>query len=145
MKGSDAPLCYGTPPPVNWSAVPNCTRALLYVRSRHGAGNNDWVRARRQQDFLLAAIRRVISRGSGASLESLRTSALRNTTDFYTTLPISTADAIELFNLLAGATMPNQAVLKPPTYASNVPGTSKQQLKIDVVRDLTRLWFGPLP
>ena len=71
--------------------------------------------------------------------------ALSNSVDFYTTLPTGPADAIAMFNLLNGATMPNQAVFKPSTYASTVPGTSKQQLKIDVVRALMHTWFGPLP
>jgi anionic cell wall polymer biosynthesis LytR-Cps2A-Psr (LCP) family protein len=142
--GSNAPACYTVGSPINWGASPNCTRALEYVRSRHGPGNNDWVRGRRQQSFIFAAIRRVISRGSGANYDSLRASALSNSTDFYTTLPTDAGSALELFNLLAPATMPNQAVLKPTKYAFTVPGTSKQELKIDVVRDLMKSWFGPL-
>jgi anionic cell wall polymer biosynthesis LytR-Cps2A-Psr (LCP) family protein len=147
-QGSDAPACYTVRYPdgtVNWGASPNCRRALAYVRTRHGPGNNDWVRGRRQQSFILAAIRRVISRGSGANLESLRQSALSNSTDFYTTLPTDAGSALELFNLLNGATMPNQAVLKPTKYAFTVSGTSKQELRIDVVRSLMKSWFGPIP
>ena len=70
---------------------------------------------------------------------------MSNSTDFYTTLPTDAGSALELFNLLASATMPNQAVLKPTKYAFTVPGTSKQELKIDVVRALMKSWFGPLP
>ena len=113
--GSNAPACYTVGSPINWDASPNCTRALEYVRSRHGPGNNDWVRGKRQQSFIYAAIKRVISRGSGSNFDSLRASALSNSTDFYTTLPTDSASALELFNLLSGATMPNQAVLKPTT------------------------------
>ena len=142
--GSSAPACYTVGSPVNWDASPNCTRALEYVRSRHGPGNNDWVRGKRQQSFIYAAIKRVISRGSGANFDSLRASALSNSTDFYTTLPTDSGSALELFNMLNGATMPNQAVLKPTTYAFTVQGTSKQELKIEVVRNLMRSWFGPL-
>jgi anionic cell wall polymer biosynthesis LytR-Cps2A-Psr (LCP) family protein len=142
--GSNAPACYTVGSPVNWAASPNCVRALEYVRSRHGPGNNDWVRGKRQQGFIFDAIRRVISRGSGANFDSLRASALSNSTDFYTTLPTDAGSALELFNLLNGATMPNQAVLKPTKYAFTVQGTSKQELRIDVVRDLMRSWFGPL-
>ncbi len=144
MKGSNAPLCYATPKPIDWSKVPNCTRALLYVRSRHGPGNNDWRRARRQQSFLMAAIRRVIARGSGANLTALRTSALSNSTDFYTTMPLGLSDVSYLYGLFSFSSMPNQAVLSPPTYAFTVPGTSKQELRLDAVRSLTRAWFGPL-
>ena len=144
MRGSTAPPCYTVSQPINWNASPTCTRALLFVRSRHGPGNNDWRRARRQQTLVFDAIRRVIARGSGADLEALRLSALSNSSDFYTTLPTGAADALAMFNLLAGATMQHQAVFKPPTYASNVPGTYKQQLNLDAVWALTHDWFGPL-
>jgi anionic cell wall polymer biosynthesis LytR-Cps2A-Psr (LCP) family protein len=143
--GGDAPPCYTVGSPINWDATPNCTRALEYVRSRHGRGNNDWVRAKRQQSFIFAAIQRVLERGNGPSLESLRVAALSNSADFYTTLPTGPADALAMFALLEGATMPNQAVLKPKLYAFNVPGTTKQELKIDAVRALMASWFGPLP
>jgi len=39
--------------------------------------------------------------------------------------------------------MPDQAVLMPSTYAFSVPGTSKQELHIDVVRQLFQEWFTP--
>lgn len=143
--GANAPPCYTVGSPIDWTNTPNCVRALEYVRSRHGPGNNDWVRGKRQQSFIYSAIKQVLSRGSGANLESLRLSALSNSTDFYTTLPTAPADALAMFNLLSGATMPNQAVFKPSKYASTVPGTTKQQLKIDVVRGLMHSWFGPLP
>jgi len=144
MLGNSAPLCYTVGKPINWTATPTCTRALLYVRSRHGPGNNDWRRARRQQSFIMAAINRTISHGSGGSLDSLRISALSNGTDFYTTMPTDSASVVALYNLLAGSNMPNQAVLQPPTYAFNVAGTFKQELRLDVVRALMHSWFGPL-
>jgi anionic cell wall polymer biosynthesis LytR-Cps2A-Psr (LCP) family protein len=144
QDSSSAPLCYTVGSPINWNASPNCTYALLYVRSRHGPGNNDWKRAKRQQNFVFDAIRRVLSRGSGSNLQSLRTSTFTNPDDFYTTLPLGTSDVVDMYNKVSGASLSNQAVLQPPTYASNVPGTSKQQLKIDVVRSLFHSWFGPL-
>jgi hypothetical protein len=144
MRGDSAPLCYTVGDPINWDATPRCTRALLYVRSRHGPGNNDWRRARRQQGFVGAAINRVISRGSGANLEALRLAALSNPDDFYTTLPTDPASVLALYDMLNGATLANQAVLMPSTYAFNVPESSKQELHIDVVRELFHSWFGPL-
>lgn len=144
MKGDSAPLCYTVGNPINWNATPNCTRALLYVRSRHGPGNNDWRRGRRQQGFIFAAINRVLARGSGTNLEDLRVAALSNPDEFYTTLPTDPASVLALYTMLDGATMPNQAVLMPSTYAFNVPGTSKQELHIDTVRALMQQWFGPL-
>lgn len=144
-QGSSAPACYTVGSPIDWSSTPNCVRALEYVRTRHGPGNNDWVRGRRQQTFIYAAIRRVISRGNGSNLESLRLSALSNATDFYTTLPTDSGSALQMFALLQSATMPNHAVLQPSKYAFTVPGTFKQELKIDAVRALMHSWFGPLP
>lgn len=144
MRGDAAPPCYTVGDPVNWNATPTCTRALLYVRSRHGPGNNDWRRARRQQDFVFAAIERVISRGSGANLEALRLAALSKPDEFYTTLPTDPASVLALYDMLDGATLPNSAVLKPPTYASDVLNTSKQELKLDVVRALFDEWFKPV-
>ena len=82
---------------------------------------------------------------SQTASHSLRTAALSNTVDFYTTMPTSAADALAMYNLLSGSTLVNQAVFKPYTYASVIPGTHKQQLKIDVVRNLMDSWFGPLP
>ncbi|MEA2677033.1 MAG: hypothetical protein QOJ81_1174 [Chloroflexota bacterium] len=144
-RGADAPACYTVgSPTINWDLTPNCTRALEYVRTRHGPGNNDWVRGRRQQNFIYASIRRVISRGNGADLASLRTAALSNGTDFYTSMPTGASDALAMFAMLQNATMPNQAVLQPSKYAFTVPGTYKQELRIDVVRELMDSWFGPL-
>ncbi len=144
MRGNSAPLCYTVGDPINWTATPTCTRALLYVRSRHGPGNNDWRRARRQQGFVMAAINRVISRGDAGNLEALRLAALSNPDDFYTTLPTDPASVVALFDMLDGSTLPNQAVLMPSNYAFSVPGTSKQELHIDVVRELFKEWFTPL-
>ena len=115
------------------------------MRSRHGPGNNDWRRARRQQGFIFAAIQRVLSRGDGATSRICASRRLSNPDDFYTTLPTDPASVLALYDTFEGATMPNQAVLMPSTYAFNVPGTSKQELHIDTVRALMQQWFGPLP
>lgn len=149
LKGGSAPRCYGGyPKPVtNWSPVPNCTRALVYVRSRHGkvgsTGNNDYVRARRQQTFVFDAIRRV--RASYTRAQTVRSAATQMPTDFYTTIPIGTvSDGLALYQLVQGATMPRQTVLKGPTYAAKIPGTSAIQLKLSAVRALCNAWMGPV-
>lgn len=144
MLGNSAPVCYTVGDPINWASTPACTRALLYVRSRHGPGNNDWRRARRQQGFLFATIERVISRGSAGNLEALRSAALTNPDDFYTTLPTDPASVLALFDMLDGAQLVHQAVLMPSTYAFSVPGTSKQELHLDAVRALMKDWFAPV-
>ena len=147
MLGANAPLCWGPGASGNWNAVPNCTRALLYVRSRHGPRNNDWVRAKRQQNFLMSALQRVIGEngGSQTGLYGLGATARATPSDFYTTLPIATnADMLALFNLLRYVSPANfvHAVFKPPRYARTV--RSHQELKISVVRALTASWFGPV-
>jgi hypothetical protein len=123
----------------------------MYVRSRHGPGNNDWVRAHRQQGFLMSAVQRVLGQSNAgnsyAPLYALGSKARSMPTDFYTTLPIGTnADLFALYSLLNGASSGNfnQAVLKPPTYAHNVAGSSKQELNIPAVRALMASWFGPV-
>jgi len=151
LGGDDARKCYATAKPINWGRVPACKRALMYVRSRHGQVgtkyNNDYKRARRQQEFLMAALRRVVGRGKGAALTSLRDAALSRPKDVYTTLPITTpADLATLFDLFNGAQ--NQpllrAVLKPNKYAYHVVDTRRYELRLDVVRALTAEWFGPV-
>ena len=144
MLGSSAPLCYTVGDPINWGNTPTCRRALLYVRSRHGPGNNDWRRARRQQGFLFATIEKVISRGSGGNLDALRGAALSNPDDLYTTLPTDAASVLALYDMLDGAQLIHQAVLMPSTYAFNVLGTSKQELHLDAVRALMKDWFAPV-
>jgi anionic cell wall polymer biosynthesis LytR-Cps2A-Psr (LCP) family protein len=149
LGGASATKCYATAVPINWANVPNCKRALLYVRSRHGSvgvkNNNDYKRDKREQQFLMGALARVISRGSGASLIGLRDAAQSRPTDFYTTLPITAnADLLALFNMFNGAqNQPfTQAVLKPDKYAYHAPGTRRYELKLDVVRALTAQLFA---
>jgi LCP family protein required for cell wall assembly len=151
LKGTSAPKCYGMARPINFSKIPNCTHALIYVRSRHGyvgtVSNSDWKRDARQQQFLFSAVARVIANGNGQALTNLQTSATSMTDNFYTTLPISDAgDLMALFNLFDGAqNVPLQsAVFKPNTYAFHVPGTRKYDLKLSAVRALTASWFAPV-
>ena len=59
-------------------------------------------------------------------------------------MPLSTSNIVYIYNTVHNATFPHSAVLKPPTYASNVKGTQKQQLKLTTVRALFNSWFGPL-
>lgn len=149
LEGASAARCYGGyPKPVtNWNTVTPCYRALVYVRSRHGkvgaTGNNDYRRARRQQTFVFDAIRRV--RTSLSRAQNVRTAAISIPNDFYTTIPISTpADGLQLYNLLQGTTLVNQAVFSPSTYAGKVPGTSAIALKLTAVRSLCHSWFAPV-
>ena len=140
LKGGSAPRCEGGyPKPVtNWGPVMNCTRALVYVRSRKGnlvgcCANNDYKRSARQQRFVFEAIKRVTDEFTSSKATSLANKANSMPTDFWTDIPSSSA--VEIYNLLNGSTFPsgNSVVLSPSTYASRVGG-SKNQLKLDVVR-----------
>jgi anionic cell wall polymer biosynthesis LytR-Cps2A-Psr (LCP) family protein len=149
LLGASAPRCYGGyPKPVtNWAPVPNCTRALVYVRSRKGtvggAANNDYKRAKRQQTFVFETIKRV--RASLTRAQTVRSAANQIPSDFYTTIPITTvADGLALYELVQDVTMPNQAVFSPPTYASHIPGSSSNQLKLTAIRALCDSWMGPV-
>src|SRR4051812_6281268 len=70
-QGANGTKCFGVQPPIDWTLVMDCHRALIYVRSRHGtvggAGNSDWKRDARQHQFLAAAVAKVIANGSGAA------------------------------------------------------------------------------
>jgi hypothetical protein len=117
---------------------------MAFVRSRKGRGNSDFVRARRQQDFVIAALRRVLKRGSGSSLSSLinRATVQSRTGALTTNVPLTSANALELFRLLDGADLDFQVVFRAPTYASHIPGGTAYELDLAAVRRVTRDWFG---
>lgn len=147
LKGAQAPRCVGgyPKPTQNWGAVPNCTRALVYVRSRHGTlvgccGNNDYKRASRQQKFVFDAIKRILNQGQGTA-QGLRTKMQQDPASVYTTMPTGNADITAMFNLLSGSTLAHSLVFTPPTYSTHISGTSSNQLKLDVVRSLCDSWF----
>lgn len=147
LRGADAPRCYGGyPKPVtNWGPVPNCTRALVYVRSRKGkvgtTSNNDFKRSSRQQSFIYDAIRQV--RQSLSTAQSIRVRANSIPTDFYTTIPTDTAaDGLALYNLVQGATMPYRVVFSPTNYATKV--RSHYELKLSAVRAWCDQYMGPV-
>jgi anionic cell wall polymer biosynthesis LytR-Cps2A-Psr (LCP) family protein len=147
LKGT-SPMCnglYRTKPYTGQTGY-KCERALVYVRSRKGAGNSDFVRARRQQGVVAAAIDKVINRGDGDNLVSLLGRANNLGSDFYSNIPLTLANAKELYGLLNGAVLPadRRAVLKPTTYATRITGTATYRLNLAAVRNLTAAWFAPV-
>ena len=146
--GNDARCYGGHPKPVtNWGPVINCTRALVYVRSRHGklvgcCGNNDYKRAARQQKFVFEAIKRVTD-GFGGVPSSLRSAYNSHPNDIYTTIP-SSSDA-QLWTKLNGSHFSgnnsDSKVFSPPTYANHIHGTSANQLNLTAIRNLCNSWF----
>ena len=146
QPNSDPPLCNGL-----WKThsdpIPSqywCHRALPFVRSRKGASNSDFVRARRQQDFVMAAIRRVIQRGTGGNLNALvdRANGVASYGALTTNIPITNANAIDLYNMLNGGNVVFQEVFNPPNYATHIPGGTAYELKLPEVRQVMKQWFG---
>ena len=118
-------------------ASDHCHRAMPFVRSRKGKSNSDFARARRQQNFVGAALEEVIQRGSGANLDALLNSAdgqLGNG-GLYTNFPYNqSGNSLSLFNKLANAHLSQQVVFSPTAYSTHISGTSAYQLKLPAVR-----------
>ncbi len=151
LRGANTQRCYGGyPKPVtNWSPVMHCHRALVYVRSRHGkivgqGGNNDYVRAARQQRFVFAAIKRVTAFTLQKS-KDLRGVANSMPSAIYTSLPTDDGSLMAIYNLLDGATFKEGVVFKPKVYATHIAGTSSNQLKLNVVRAKCNSLFDGTP
>ena len=108
-----------------------CHRALPYVRSRHGPGNDDWVRARRQQEFIASTIKAV----SSSELSGLvSTASSEGMGKWWTNFPISAGNALDLYNKLHGANLGAHVVWKPSQFATRIPGTSAYELNLSAVR-----------
>jgi hypothetical protein len=138
QPGVDPALCDGTwrsyasPPSNTW-----CRRAIVFVRSRKGAGNSDFKRAGRQQELVAGAVASVLARGSGA-LGALvaKANSQAGLGYLYTSanFPLTYANASYLFDQVAGAYVGPHVVFAPNTYSSHIPGTSSYQLKLTEVR-----------
>ena len=124
--------------PAPIEAANMCHRALPFTRSRKGPGNNDWVRAARQQNFVFSAIQATTD-GELAPLVSVATG--QGNGKWLTTIPVTIDSANYLYNRFAGATFPstNKVVFKPSAYATHIVNTSAYQLKLTAVRNWTAL------
>jgi LCP family protein required for cell wall assembly len=118
--------------------------ALLYARSRYGPNNNDWQRARRQQDLLRVIADKMRTPALAAKLPEI----IRETAKVArTNLPVDQLSAfLDLLDQTQG-TNPAKIVLQPTKYASRVPpaevgGRYMTQLRMDVVRNLSVELFG---
>jgi anionic cell wall polymer biosynthesis LytR-Cps2A-Psr (LCP) family protein len=108
-----------------------CRRALPYVRTRHGVANDDWVRSRRQQEFIYAAIN---ATSSGELSGLVSTGLAQGKGKWVTNYPITMSGATDLYNALHGASLGIHVVFKPSQFASRIAGTSQYQLKLPAVR-----------
>jgi LCP family protein required for cell wall assembly len=111
--------------------------ALIFARSRKG--DNDFGRARRQQQLVIAAIAKVRLQGV-AKLPRLLQIASRTVR---TNLPL--ARASDLFDIVAKTDISKiqRVVFGPTTYASGAGGTSFE-LKLSVCRNWIRSHFPPI-
>ena len=130
------PFCDGAyktdPPPIN--STNYCRRALPYVRSRKGPGNDDWVRSRRQQEFIASTIKAV---GQSELSGLVSTAQGEGAGKWWTNYPITTTSAMDLYNEFQGASLGNHVVFKPSTFATRIPGSSAYELKLSAVRQWT--------
>ncbi|MEX2546819.1 MAG: LCP family protein [Chloroflexota bacterium] len=141
LNPSGRPLCNGDykadlPPPV--ASKYWCRRALPFVRSRKGPGNNDWVRSRRQQEFIAATIKAVAQYELSGLVSTAQSEGAGK---WWTNYPISMTSATDLYNALSGATLKNSVVFKPRTYANRISGTSGYELKLSAVRQWTATYM----
>ena len=112
-------------------AANKCHRALPFVRSRKGPNNNDWVRSKRQQNFIKSTIN-ATSSGELSGLAS--TASNEGGGKWMTNMPISLSNAQNLYSRLHSASFSHSVVFKPNGYATRISGTSGYQLKLDAVR-----------
>ncbi len=138
---SGRPLCNGNykrdlPPPV--AATYWCHRALPFVRSRKGPGNNDWVRSRRQQDFIFATIKAVAQYELSGLVSTAQSEGMGK---WWTNYPITPTSAMDLYRALQGASLGSHVVFKPSNFASKIPGGTAYELKLVAVRAWTATYM----
>ncbi len=112
--------------------------ALAFARTRHT--DNDYRRSGRQQELIMAALRKVLKRGPEGLPALLAAFKGRIITD------IDFADAPALLGLLERAKLGSFKgyVLGPTKWAGEGDALYTTELKIGVVRDLFRKQFGPV-
>ena len=115
----------------------NGDRALIFSRTRKG--DNDFERARRQQLLVGGAVDAVRKRG----LERLPQLIALARRSVKTDLPLTSAP--RLFEIIGKAKVDDAAkiVFGPTKWATGSSGTSFQ-LKLNVVRQWTAEWMGPV-
>ena len=120
------------------------TAALVYSRSRHGPGNNDWERARRQQQVVRALAQRMASPDMIPRLPGLLDlmAELARTNVKPSQLPA-------LLPILMGSSNAEaeHIVLQPSEFARRLPpsetgGLYMTQLRMSKVAELSRRLFG---
>lgn len=122
----------------------NARIALAYVRSRYGAGDNDFTRAARQQQ-LLVALRAKLT--DPANLDKLPAVLDAAADTIRTNFPPERLDEMIGLAESIGDGSIRRFVLQPPTYSVHPPtnttgGTYILRLKLDALRELSVQLFG---
>ena len=117
----------------------NGQRALIFARTRKG--DNDFERARRQQQLIIATVDKVRSKGLAILPALLRVG--RNGDYIRTDLPLTLAPQVYRLIGAADAAHATQVVFGPRTWASSTGGTAFA-LKIDKVREWIARWMAPV-
>ncbi len=137
LKGASAARCPDTATP--------CRRALVYVRSRKGqvggSPNSDSHRSGRQQQFVLAGVRRVIKRGDGERLAAFVATAGEHLT---TDIPFSAAPSLYLMLRRARFAPSGRAVFAAPAFGYKVAADGTV-LYLDSVRGWVDRNMPPVP
>ena len=114
-----------------------CRSALVYARSRKGTMgtryNSDYTRAERQQDIVLASVKRVLEdHGAGIVLLGLLGDVRKHVV---TNMPTTAEAAAQLYALLDGVRLrdSDMRVMAPPTWAVSVPGYAIRP-RVDEIR-----------
>ncbi len=102
------------------------------MRTRKGPGNNDWVRARRQQHFVFRTIKSITSLTEVGNL--FNTAKQQGMGKWITNMPLTLSNAQNLYGRLNGSSVSASVVFKPSTWARKIPGTSSYELKLTAVR-----------
>jgi len=118
--------------------------ALAYVRSRQGAGDNDFNRARRQQEVLLALRKQLVKPEQLPQIPGLLDAAGDTIRTNFPSERIG--EMIDLAQGIDTSTI-RQVVLGPRKYAEQIPvsetgGIYKLRLKMDVLAALSIEIFG---
>jgi LCP family protein required for cell wall assembly len=120
----------------------NGQQALGYVRSRHGAGNSDWARDSRQQDVMVALLRKMAQPGELLALPGLiSTLGSSVTTDFPAN---QVADYVAVGENVPSQNI-SQVVLGPPYTVLGINGVNSAATTclLDYkVAQLSRQLFG---
>ena len=117
--------------------------ALIYVRSRHSVGGSDWARAGRQQDVLVALVKKLASPSMVLQFQQvlgLAGNAIQ------TNFPLDTVKDYSQFLEGFSSASVSGCVLGPPyswlPATSTTGGSSTSRLNLDKVADLSVQLFG---